>query len=256
MKRYQWLLAIAAFIISTGIIIFNINKEKAPIARIAFVIDDWGYSNGNLDMLFEINRPVTAAILPNLRYSKDIAEKIRKKNDIYNMILHLPLESKSNKAAEPNTIRCKMADKEVMTILERDMENIAGITGISNHQGSKATEDKRLMTLILKDCKKRKLFFVDSLTTPDSVCLDVARSIGLRCARRDVFLDLTDQTDTKHFEAYIKKQIRELAEIALVNKTAIGIGHAKSATLKVIKELIPELEKEGIKIVPVQDLVR
>jgi hypothetical protein len=149
-----------------------------------------------------------------------------------------------------------MADREVMALLERDVESIPGISGISNHQGSKATENKRLMTLILKDCKKRKLFFIDSLTTPDSACLDIARSIGLKCGVRDVFLDLTDQTDAKNFEAYIKQQIKELAQTALTNKTAIGIGHAKSATLKVIKESIPELEKQGIEIVPVQDLVR
>ena len=258
MKNYQWvfIILIAVLIISATVIMLNINKEKPTAARIAFVIDDWGYSRSNIDLLFDIDRPVTAAILPNLRYTKDIAEAIRDKNDIYTMILHLPLESKSGKAAESDTITCDMADREVMALLERDVESIPGISGISNHQGSKATENKRLMTLILKDCKKRKLFFIDSLTTPDSACLDIARSIGLKCGVRDVFLDLTDQTDAKNFEAYIKQQIKELAQTALTNKTAIGIGHAKSATLKVIKESIPELEKQGIEIVPVQDLVR
>lgn len=256
MKKYILLAVTAALIVSTVIIVFSVHKSKATKGRIAFIIDDWGYNKNIVGLLFEIDRPVTAAVLPNLRYSKDIAEEINKEDNMYDVILHLPLESKSNKAAEPNTIRDDMSASEVEALLERDMKGVPGIIGISSHQGSKATEDIRLMTLILNDCKKRNLFFVDSLTTPDSVCSKIARDIGLRFAERDVFLDLTDQADQRHFEAYIKNQIKELARIALANKTAIGIGHTKPATLRAIKESIPELEKQGIKIVPLKGLVK
>jgi polysaccharide deacetylase 2 family uncharacterized protein YibQ len=76
MKNYQWvfIILIAVLIISATVIMLNINKEKPTAARIAFVIDDWGYSRSNIDLLFDIDRPVTAAILPNLRHTKDIAE--------------------------------------------------------------------------------------------------------------------------------------------------------------------------------------
>lgn len=254
MKKYILLVLIGVLALSTAI--FILNKKKEPRGRVAFIIDDWGYNKKHIDLLFEIDRPITASILPNLRYSKEIAEEIRERNKIYDIILHLPLESKSNRAAELNTIKCNMPASEVKSLLEKDIESIPGIIGVSNHQGSKAAEDKELMRLILKELKKRKLFFVDSLTTPYSVCSEVARSIGVKHAERDVFLDLTDQTDTEHLEAYVKKQIGQLAEIALANQTAIGIGHTKSATLKVIKESIPGLEKKGIRIVPLKELVR
>lgn len=257
MKRLVVLVSVAALAITAIIIILYTNKEKRPVprARVAFIIDDWGYNKKNIDALFGINRPVTVAILPNVRYSREIAEKVRKKDKIYDAILHLPLESKSDKAAEMNTIRCDMPRDEILSLLERDIKSIPGIIGVSNHQGSKATENKKVMKIILSELKKRKLFFVDSLTTPDSICSEVAGKIGLKYAERDVFLDLTDQTDQKHFEAYIKGQIEELAETALLDKTAIGIGHDKSATLKVIKDSIPDLEKRGIKIVPLKELV-
>ena len=94
------------------------------------------------------------------------------------------------------------------------------------------------------------------MTTPNSACPGIARDIGLRYAQRDVFLDLTDQTDMEHFESYIRKQIQELADVAIENGRAIGVGHNKKITLEVIKDSIPGLEKQGIKIVPLKELVR
>ena len=88
------------------------------------------------------------------------------------------------------------------------------------------------------------------------MCSFIAHNIKLKYAKRDVFLDLTDQTDLGYFAAYIRGQIRELANIAKKEGRAIGVGHNKKATLEVIKEMIPELEGEGIKIVPLKTLVR
>ena len=50
----------------------------------------------------------------------------------------------------------------VVELLEKNIESVPGLSGVSNHQGSKATEDKRVMEIILKDLKKRNLFFFDS----------------------------------------------------------------------------------------------
>jgi len=193
--------------------------------------------------------------LPNLRYSEYISGEVGKRGDMYDIILHLPLESKTNSAVEINTIRTNMEKEEILSILEEDIKSVPGIVGVSNHQGSKATQDERVMKIILGELEEKDLFFLDSLTTPDSVCSDVAHSIGLRYIRRDVFLDLTDQTDFENFPAYIKKQIQKLAGIAIKNGSAVGVGHSKGVTLNVIKDSIPELEKEGIKIVPLKRLV-
>jgi len=235
-------------------IILYINGR--PKARIAFVIDDWGYNKRNIDLLFQIKRPLTISILPNLRYSGYIAEAVKENNGLYDIILHLPLEARSNEAVERNTIRTNMEKDRILSILGQDIKSIPGLIGVSNHQGSKATGDEKTMGIILGELKKRGLFFLDSVTTPDSVSRDIAREIRLRFLERDVFLDLTDQTDLEHFSSYIKKQIRELATVALKKGNAIGVGHNKKTTLEVIKEIIPELERQGIIIVPLEKLVR
>lgn len=222
--------------------------------KVAFVIDDWGYNLYNIGMIPQIDRPITLAVLPNLRYSKRISEEARKYGQMYDVILHLPLESKSGTSQEPNTIKRSMKKERMLSILENDIESVPGIIGVSNHQGSRATENKEMMKTILGELKKRDLFFLDSRTTPVSVCRNICQKIGLRYAERDVFLDLTLKKDQVQYRYYIKKQIRELINIAKARGRAIGIGHDKKLTLEVIKESIPDIEKEGIRIAPLKDM--
>jgi len=245
-------------VLAVAIIIFIIILYKAPVhheGQIAFVIDDWGYSLNNVEVLFKIDRPVTLAVLPHLRYSKEISDKVRKHGKNYDVILHLPLESKSGKAPEQDTIRRNMKKEKVLSILKDDIEGVPGIVGVSNHQGSKATENRETMKIILQELKKRNLFFLDSRTTPVSVCRSISGKIGLRYAERDVFLDLAQKKEEKQYGAYIKKQIRELIRVAKTKGSAIAIGHDKKLTLEVIKDSIADIEKENIKIVPLRKLV-
>jgi len=257
MKKNIFIIAVIIFVmLGFVIILYRGVRSARPKGLVAFVIDDWGYNRRNIDLLFQIERPLTISILPNLRYSTYVAEAVGKGGGLYDIILHLPLESKSNMAAERNTIRTNMEEARILSLLEDNIKTVPGLIGVSGHQGSKATEEERVMRVILSALKKRGLFFLDSATTADSVCPDVARDIKLRFAQRDVFLDLTDQTDLENFEAYIRGQVQELASIAMKQGSAIGVGHNKRTTLKVIMDIIPELEEQGIKIVPLKELVR
>ncbi|MCX5693253.1 MAG: divergent polysaccharide deacetylase family protein [Candidatus Omnitrophica bacterium] len=247
------LLVLAVAIIFLIIILYKV-PTKAE-AQVAFVLDDWGYSLNNIDALFQIDRPVTLAVLPHLRYSKEISDRVIKYGREYDIILHLPLESKSGKFPERDTIRRNMEKNRVLSILRADIESVPGIIGVSNHQGSRATENKEIMKIILEELKKRNLFFLDSRTTPVSVCGNISGKIGLRYAERNVFLDLAQKKEEKQCRAYIKKQIRELINIAKTRGSAIAVGHDKKLTIEVIKDSIPDIEKENIKIVPLKELV-
>jgi hypothetical protein len=245
-------------VLAFAIIFLIIILYRAPAkieAQVAFVLDDWGYSLNNVDALFRIDRPVTLAVLPHLRYSKEISDRVIKSGRKYDIILHLPLESKSGKAPERDTIRRNMDKNRVLSILQADIESVPGAIGVFNHQGSRATENKEIMKIILGELKKRNLFFLDSRTTPVSVCGSVSGKIGLKYAQRSVFLDLSQKKEEKQYRAYIKKQIRELINIAKAKGSAIAIGHDKKLTLEVIKDSIPDIEKENIKIVPLKKLV-
>ena len=68
--------------------------------------------------------------------------------------------------------------------------------------------------------------------------------------RRDVFLDNVEES------GYIKQQINKLKSKARSRGFAIGIGHDRKVTLEVLREVMPQLSKEGYKFVFLSELER
>lgn len=226
---------------------------KIPIAitvkgRIAIVLDDWGYNLNNLHIIDQIKYPVTASILPNLNYSRQVAEELHNRG--FGIILHLPMEPLEKYRLEKNTIMTSMDDQTITRIIDEDLGIIAYANGVSSHMGSAATQDTRTMEIVFKELKKKHIFFLDSFVNPKSVCSNLARKIGLEAAKRDVFLDNREEA------GYIKQQIYKLKLRAKSKGYAIGIGHDRKITLQVLKEVMPQLEKEGFKFVLLSELVR
>ena len=224
-------------------------RKKYPNPKVVIVMDDFGYNMNNLEELFAAKGAVTFSILPNAPYSRKLAQLAQSKG--YGVILHLPLEA-NNKAVAPeaDTIKVGMNEKEVTALLDKGIKSIPGLIGVSNHEGSRATEDRELMTIILKDLKKRKLFFFDSMVTQKSVCRDVARALELPYARRDIFLDNSNSP------ADIEKQVLILRKFAFKTGRAIAICHDRKNTIIVLNRMMPELEADGIVFARLSDVVK
>ncbi|MFH1752901.1 MAG: divergent polysaccharide deacetylase family protein [Candidatus Omnitrophota bacterium] len=224
---------------------YAISKDGA---KIAIVLDDWGYNQKNLKSLLAIEAPITLSVLPNLPYSRVIAEKAHAGGK--EVILHLPLEPHEAMPLENNTITSGMVDEEALENLNSAILSIPHLKGVSNHMGSKATEDAKLMLVLLDEMKREGLYFLDSLVTTKSVCSDIADAAGVKFASRSVFLD--NELDSE----YIKEQIMETARQALQTGQAIGIGHDRAITIKALAEMVPKLREMGIEIVPVSEIVK
>ncbi len=214
--------------------------------RIAIVLDDWGYSLNNIQMADNLNYPFTAAVLPNLRHSKSAAEELHKQGK--EVILHLPMESQAKLGMEKDTILTSMDDGQIKDIVGRGLDNVVYARGINNHMGSKATQDPRVMEAVFKELKKRRLYFLDSAVTPESVCPELADRVNIAFIKRDVFLDNRSEHE------YIKGQVEKLKSVAKKNGFAVGIGHDRKDTLEVLNEVMPELEEEGYRFVFVSEL--
>ncbi len=263
-KKYQLAIFILSLVvIAQGVIIALISrpakrpppKPAAPPVvipavkgKIAIVLDDWGYNLYNLAAAKEIGYPLTIAVLPDLSFSGKVAEELNNKG--CEIILHLPMEPREEMSLEKNTILSSMSAGDIATILGNDLEAIPHVRGISNHMGSKATSDPHIMQLVFEEIRRRKLYFLDSFVTADSVCAELAKKNKIGFAQRDIFLD------NKLDEEYIKGQLSKLKAKAKSRGFAIGIGHDRKITIKVLKEMMPRLRKEGYKFVFVSDLVK
>lgn len=217
--------------------------------KIAIVLDDWGYSVKQLPILESIRQPVTVAVLPGLPYSAQVAQRAHSHGD--EVILHQPMEAEDPSAPkETATLSTGMSKEEVRRHLDRSLATVPFAKGINNHQGSKATVDSALMEKVFSDVKRRGLYFLDSFVTPKSVCLGTARRFKLRFARRSVFLDNDPAPGA------IRQRLMDLAKEAATQGEALGIGHDRPATLEVLRETIPALEKAGYTFVPASGLAR
>jgi len=215
----------------------------------AIVIDDFGYNMNNLDRLFAIKKAVTFSVLPNLPYSKRIARLASSKG--YEVILHLPLESNDRSApAEASTIKTDMSEKDVLALLDKDIASVPGLRGVSNHQGSKATEDKRSMSIVLSGLKERSLYFFNSLVTDKSICREVAAQYAVPYAERDIFLDNENNPE------YIEKQMLSLRKMAFKYGSVIAVCHDRKNTIAVLSKMMPELAEEGIRFVYLSEIVK
>ncbi len=224
-------------------------KKNFTNPKIGIVIDDFGYNTNNIEKFLDIGRPITLAVLPDRRYSVKVAEIAHSRG--YETILHLPLEPKGELVREePGTIGSAMSDKEITSRLKEELASVPYIDGVSNHMGSKGTEDRRIMLLVFNELKNKKLFFFDSLTSANSVCGDIAKSSGVKYARRDVFLDISGAA------ADVEKRLLETRRLAFRKGYAIAIGHDKADTAAALAKLMPAMAAEGVEFVYISDLVK
>jgi polysaccharide deacetylase 2 family uncharacterized protein YibQ len=253
-KIFKLLMIILVLFVFIALILIPLHKKalvKKPLlirGRIAIVIDDWGYSLNNLPIIEQIKQPLTCAILPGLKNSNPVMQRL---NDLgFEIILHLPMEPKEKYNLEKDTITLGMDAEAIGKIFAKDLSSVTFAKGISNHMGSRITENIKASTLVMTEAKKRNLYFFDSFVTNQSVCPALAKKIKIRFAKRDVFLD--NQNDFK----YIKGQLLKLKYLAQRQGLAIGIGHDRKNTLLVLKEMLAGLEKEGYKFVFLSQVVQ
>ncbi|MBU2221728.1 MAG: divergent polysaccharide deacetylase family protein, partial [Candidatus Omnitrophica bacterium] len=198
LRNYKIAVIILSLLITLqGVVIFIILRPKRtaiapkPLeqikAKIAIVIDDWGYNLNNLHILDQIKYPMTMSVLPNLTYSKTISEELRRRG--FEVILHLPTEPFEKYKLEENTILTTMDETTIKNILAFDLDNVPHVKGVSNHMGSKLTSDIRALGFVFKELKKRDLYFLDSFSSSSSVASKLADEEHIPFARRDVFLD-------------------------------------------------------------------
>ncbi len=221
--------------------------RKPRGAKVAIVIDDFGYSMTNLPAFFDIKQPLTFSILPNLRHSRDVADSAKAHG--YEAILHLPLAShRKDAAVEKGTLKPGADKKEIDATLAKAIASVPGITGVSNHQGSLATEDIGLMSEICAYLKKQNLYFFDSLTSEKSVCRQAASGTGIKFAQRDMFLDNSNDVDRIHGE------INELERLALKRGRAIAICHDRKNTAIALAKFMPQMAEDGIEFVYLSEM--
>jgi len=191
--------------------------------QIFLVIDDGGLALEETQQFLDIPVPMTIAVLPHLKQTREVCAAIARYND-KELILHQPMEAYSNDVDPGEGAIYNTTDPAAIpSILSRNLASVHGAVGMNNHMGSKVTENPVLMRQVLRYCKANGLIFLDSKTAYNSVVPLVARQEHIHLEQRDSFLDI------QHDRAYIRKMWGQAVAKANRNGYAIVIGHVWSA---------------------------
>lgn len=224
------------------------NTPTAVKGKLAVVIDDAGRDLESQHVYESLGIPLTLAVMPNQVHTRDAALSWHAHG--LPVILHQPMESVSGIGMESKAILTSMGDEEIRSLLKSSLSQVPEAVGINNHQGSKATTDRHTMDVVMNELHHRRLFFFDSRTNSTTAADAAAAAYGVPYVRNDLFVD--NEADV----AAISAMIREAAKRAQKYGTYVIIGHCRPKTAEAFRQMVPQLEKEGIQFVYVSSLAK
>jgi hypothetical protein len=226
-------------------------KMEPKELKAAVIIDDFGGGSGGVRDFLEGNIPITAAVMPFTENSTEHAKWAHKYG--IEVMIHLSMEPKRGKRSwlGPRPIMNDLSPSEVKRIVEDAIKDVPYAVGINNHMGSLAVENEQIVRAIVEVAKERRLYLIDSATSPNTKFPKIAEELGVPLLKRDVFLDDISSS------AHVRKQMIRLAKITEIKGKGIAIGHVgitgKVCSIGVFQS-IEEFNKRNIKIVPASKL--
>ena len=214
--------------------------EALNNAQLIFVFDDGGHSIEQAKKFLDLPFPYTVAVLPRLKFSKQVADLIR--NSGNEVILHQPMQA-INLSVDPGpgAITPDMSESDIISTLFQNITEIGPIAGMNNHEGSAITADAEKMATVLRFTSQEGIYFLDSRTNKDTAVPYVDKELGYSYYERNIFLDNEKTRDN------ILSELKKALGIANKKGNVIMIGHVWSADIlpSVLLEVYPELKAKG-----------
>lgn len=219
------------------------------LPKVAIIIDDIGYDKYIVNKFIRLDAPLTFSMLPFSPFEKEISRAAQRKK--IEIMLHLPMEPTEYPLVNPGpgALLSSMSADALIDQLRKNIRSVSNIKGVNNHMGSKMTQNSNQINQVFSILKKEGLYFIDSRTTPKTLCRASARLLQVPFAERDIFLDHVPTAD------FIEGQLKKLVHTARQQGYAIGIGHPHPETHRVLKKMLPSLKKK-VNIVPASQIVQ
>lgn len=236
-----------SLILGSGAAVAEDRSDALP--AIGIIIDDLGYSRHDGLRALALPGPIAYSVLPHTPAARMLAEKAHELGK--DVLLHLPMEAMDgNRALGEGAIMNAMTREEVLRTVIGNLASVPHAIGVNNHMGSLLTAQWQPMQWVMEALRDQgQLIYVDSRTTARTVARLAADEERLPFLSRDVFLDNERGAD------YVRRQFRELLGRAHRDGHALAIGHPRQDTLSVLEEVLPQLERQGIRLARLHDLL-
>ncbi len=223
---------------------------EAALPRIALVVGGLGISNQTTqDAVSKLPGPVSLAFAP---YGPDLEARTAKARESgHEILLHLPLEPFDYPENDPGpqTLLSTLPAEQNIERLHWSMSRFTGYIGLLTYMGGKFTASDTALQPVMQEMTRRGLLFVDEGGNVRSLAAQVAGQAKAPFVRGDVVIDRLATG------AEIDKALQQLEAQARDQGFAIGVGSALPITIERIARWAPQLEKKGIVLVPVSNMV-
>jgi polysaccharide deacetylase 2 family uncharacterized protein YibQ len=216
--------------------------DSEDIPRIVVIVDDFGQSTALLKDYAELPPEVVFAVLPDLPATKKAGEMAAQYG--HEVIIHVPMQPKSSDNPGKTYIKTSSTEDDISSMLSSFHSQLPMAIGVNNHMGSAVTSDRDAMEMVFRQLHNQGLFFVDSYTSGESVGPSLARSLGYPALKRDIFLDVPDNTD-----ATLASKISSLGKYKGRREPIIIITHCHNrGKLESLRKFITQIQGMGLKL--------
>ena len=219
---------------------------------VVIIIDDFGQNAGQLlDDFSALPEEIAFSILPDLPYTQTAARLAGRTN--HETLIHIPMQALDHKANPGKRYLQTGMDKYAISDLLQDFyAQIPNAIAANNHMGSEVTADLSTMISILEELDNLGLYFLDSATTNKSAAFTAGKNLGLKIAKRDIFLDVPDNSD-----ATIISKIEGLAKYKGRNEPVVIITHCHNRDkLNALQKFLKQIDNMEIELISVSQLFR
>lgn len=224
---------IIRYLLIVILVALHVWSATVKAAKLAIVIDDFGYRPHNERQILDLPVPLTVSVLPDAPYARTMANEAHQQG--HQVLIHMPMAPQSKQPLEKDTLFPDMTTAEIRRIIQHAINNVPYAVGMNNHMGSAMTSSFSGMQKVMQVLAETPLFFLDSKTIASSKVSQAAHINGVPMISRDVFLD--DQQN----ETEIRQQWQHAIRLARHKGVAIAIAHPHTATVRVLQQEISHL---------------
>lgn len=242
------ILLVLTLTLTVALLAARSGAQAAVPPRVAIVFEHAGPSLSDLAPIYAMHKSFGLGIFPRMRYSAQIAREAAAHG--LTPMLHLPMEARNpaDMGQVPGAVWVRMTDAQIARVVDEDLESAPGVVGVSNHAGSRATADPRVMAAVLRTVKAKGLWFEENRTTPASVASTVAAGLGMRVVLVTTYLD-DPPVD-------IEGKVRALIVTATTRGSVVAVAHITTGAPQVVRRLLPEFQRAGVVFVPVTEFLK
>jgi polysaccharide deacetylase 2 family uncharacterized protein YibQ len=225
---------------------FSMSKPLTGEPKVIIILDDLGYRTTDLSA-FSLPTEVAFSILPETPFGQAIAQRAHQQGRT--VMLHMPMQAKSDKAMGPLGLSIDMYPTTITDTLRRALKSVPYAIGVNNHMGSVFTGHANGMRTFMEEIKRQGLFFVDSRTSIYTKGFETAQALDVPSTSRQIFLDHQKKL------SFLQQQFEKTKVLARKNGSVVVIAHPYPETLRFLNDSLPTLKKQGIHLTSVADFL-